>query len=86
VRPGDTQTSLYTVKAVLVLDTEGKRVLGKYYGNDFPTTKDQFVFERNLFEKTKRVPGTALAGAGPAPPQPAGRLTTARCHRGGRAA
>jgi len=81
-----TQTSLYTVKAVLVLDTEGKRILGKYYGNDFPTIKDQFIFERNLFEKTKRVPGTALAGAGRSRKRPTSRLTTAMCHVGGRAA
>ena len=58
-----TQTSLYTVKSVLVLDTEGKRILAKYYGNDFATVKEQLAFEKNLFEKTKRYPGTRRRAA-----------------------
>eukprot|EP01102_Stenamoeba_stenopodia_P008789 TRINITY_DN2566_c0_g1_i1.p1 TRINITY_DN2566_c0_g1~~TRINITY_DN2566_c0_g1_i1.p1 ORF type:complete len:177 (+),score=45.38 TRINITY_DN2566_c0_g1_i1:235-765(+) len=46
--------SLYTIKGMLVLDAEGKRVAAKYYGDDYPTTKDQLLFEKNLFTKTHR--------------------------------
>ena len=48
---------------MLVLDTEGKRILAKYYGNDFATVKEQLAFEKNLFEKTKRYPGTRRRAA-----------------------
>jgi hypothetical protein len=47
--------SLYTIKGILILDAEGKRVAAKYYGNDFPTVKEQLAFEKNLFGKTHRV-------------------------------
>jgi hypothetical protein len=47
--------SLYTVKSILVLDSEGKRIAAKYYSNDFPTTKEQLAFETGLFAKTNRV-------------------------------
>ena len=66
-RTAAVQTSLYTVKAVIALDTEGKRVLAKYYGTDFVNVKDQFAFEKNLFDKTKRSPG-ALPFLARAPP------------------
>ncbi|RUS23921.1 coatomer subunit zeta-1, partial [Jimgerdemannia flammicorona] len=46
--------SLYTVKSVVVLDSEGNRILAKYYGSDYSTPKEQKVFERGLFDKTKR--------------------------------
>jgi len=39
---------------MLILDAEGKRVAAKYYGDDYPTTKEQLVFEKNLFTKTHR--------------------------------
>jgi hypothetical protein len=61
---GCPQTTLYTVKAVLVLDTEGKRVLAKYYGGEMATVKEQLAFEKNLFEKTKRYPGVRPRRAG----------------------
>jgi len=44
---------------VILLDSEGKRLLAKYYTKDFPTHKDQLAFEKTLFEKTKRVAGAA---------------------------
>lgn len=50
--------SLYTVKSVIVLDSEGNRILAKYYGSDYPTSKEQKVFERGLFTKTKTANGT----------------------------
>ncbi|KAL1921459.1 uncharacterized protein VTP21DRAFT_11175 [Calcarisporiella thermophila] len=46
--------SLYTIKAVLILDSDGNRVLAKYYGKDYASLKDQKAFERSLFDKTKR--------------------------------
>ncbi|KAJ3021725.1 Coatomer subunit zeta-1 [Thoreauomyces humboldtii] len=47
-------TSLYTTKAIIILDSEGKRVLSKYYQPDYPTLKEQKVFEKGLFEKTRK--------------------------------
>ena len=70
------QTTLYTFKAVLVLDTEGKRILAKYYGNDFATVKEQIAFEKNLFDKTKRNPGERARVQDGA----AGRLEDAHAH------
>lgn len=51
---------LQTVKAVLVIDSEGKRLLGKYYGVflvlliPLDATLEQKTFEKSLFDKTKR--------------------------------
>ncbi|KND01578.1 coatomer subunit zeta [Spizellomyces punctatus DAOM BR117] len=47
-------TSLYTTKGVIILDSEGKRMLSKYYTNDYPTLKEQKVFEKSLFDKTRK--------------------------------
>ncbi|KAI8926221.1 Longin-like domain-containing protein [Entophlyctis helioformis] len=47
--------SLVSVKAAIVLDSEGHRVLAKYYSADYPSAKEQKAFEKNLFDKTKRV-------------------------------
>mmetsp|Transcript_15016 Transcript_15016/g.21004 ORF Transcript_15016/g.21004 Transcript_15016/m.21004 type:complete len:174 (+) Transcript_15016:85-606(+) len=46
--------SLYTIKSVLVLDSEGKRICGKYYTNELATVKEQLQFEKLLFNKTYR--------------------------------
>jgi len=51
--------SLYTVKSVLILDSDGKRICSKYYNTHIDssipaTTKDQLAFEKNLFTKTHR--------------------------------
>jgi hypothetical protein len=46
---------LYSIKAVLLLDTTGKRVLTKYYDkHTFPTLAKEQAFESALFEKTRR--------------------------------
>lgn len=55
--------SLYSVNAFLILDSEGHRVLAKYYrpknhSQDIP--KDQRAFEKGLWQKTKK-PGGANA-------------------------
>jgi hypothetical protein len=51
--------SLYAVKAVLILDTEGNRLMTKYYphATAFAAVKDQRAFEKSLFDKTRRTNG-----------------------------
>ncbi|CAI9546925.1 unnamed protein product, partial [Staurois parvus] len=46
--------SLYTVKAVLILDNDGERLFAKYYDETYPTVKEQKSFEKNIFNKTHR--------------------------------
>lgn len=48
--------TLYTIKAVVMLDSEGGRVLAKYFGQDYSSPKDQKAFEKGLYDKTKRAP------------------------------
>uniref|UniRef100_A0A8C5JZ63 Coatomer subunit zeta n=1 Tax=Jaculus jaculus TaxID=51337 RepID=A0A8C5JZ63_JACJA len=52
--PGLREPSLYIVKAVFILDNDGHRLLAKYYDDTFPSTKEQMVFEKNVFNKTSR--------------------------------
>lgn len=58
--------SLYSVNAFLILDTEGSRVLAKYYrpkshplgeSKEFLTLKEQKAFEKGLWQKTKKPGG-----------------------------
>ena len=46
--------SLYIVKAILVLDNDGNRLLSKYYDNQFVSIKEQREFEKSLFIKTNK--------------------------------
>jgi coatomer subunit zeta len=67
--------TLADVLAILILDSDGNRILAKYYEpphmpsapppqlsqyittpqpNPYPTLKDQKIFEKGLFEKTKK--------------------------------
>uniref|UniRef100_A0A146XU27 Coatomer subunit zeta n=1 Tax=Fundulus heteroclitus TaxID=8078 RepID=A0A146XU27_FUNHE len=49
------EPSLYTVKAVFILDNDGNRLLSKYYDPElYPTMKDQKNFESNVFSKTHK--------------------------------
>ncbi|KAK8773688.1 hypothetical protein V5799_011778 [Amblyomma americanum] len=48
------EPTLYTVKAIAILDNDGNRILAKYYDNTFPSAKEQKAFEKNLFSKTHR--------------------------------
>ncbi|XP_077898286.1 coatomer subunit zeta-2 isoform X2 [Ictidomys tridecemlineatus] len=48
------EPSLYTIKAVFILDNDGRRLLAKYYDDTFPSMKEQMVFEKNVFNKTSR--------------------------------
>ncbi|KAF8756633.1 Coatomer protein [Rhizoctonia solani] len=62
--------TLYSTTAFIILDTDGNRVLGKYYkprhapllgsdtgGKSFSTLKEQRAFEKGLWEKTKKPGG-----------------------------
>jgi len=48
------EPSLYTVKAILILDNDANRLIAKYYDDTYPTAKEQRAFEKNLFNKTHR--------------------------------
>ncbi|XP_054851339.1 coatomer subunit zeta-2 [Eublepharis macularius] len=48
------EPSLYTVKALFILDSFGQRLLAKYYDDTFPSTKEQKIFEKNVFNKTHK--------------------------------
>ncbi|KAJ7770654.1 coatomer protein [Mycena metata] len=61
--------SLYSVQAFLILDTEGSRVLAKYYrsksqpggeSKEFLTLKEQKAFEKGLWGKTKKAGGDII--------------------------
>jgi hypothetical protein len=58
--------SLYSINAFIILDTEGSRVLAKYYrskshplgeSKEFLTLKEQKAFEKGLWQKTKKPGG-----------------------------
>jgi hypothetical protein len=49
--------SLYTVKAILILDADGQRIVGKYFDDQFPSIKEQKTFEQTLFTKTNKASG-----------------------------
>ncbi|KAM5272910.1 coatomer subunit zeta-2 isoform 2-T2 [Ctenodactylus gundi] len=51
---GSREPSLYTIKAVFILDNDGHRLLAKYYDDTFPSLKEQLIFEKNVFSKTSR--------------------------------
>jgi hypothetical protein len=46
--------TLYIVKAIMVLDNDGSRLLSKYYDDQFPSIKEQREFEKSLFNKTHK--------------------------------
>uniref|UniRef100_A0A3P9J8J7 Coatomer subunit zeta n=1 Tax=Oryzias latipes TaxID=8090 RepID=A0A3P9J8J7_ORYLA len=49
------EPSLYTVKAVFILDNDGNRLLSKYYDPElYPSIKEQRNFETNVFNKTHK--------------------------------
>ncbi|KAI1887143.1 hypothetical protein AGOR_G00203100 [Albula goreensis] len=49
------EPSLYTVKAVFILDNDGNRLLSKYYDAGlYPSMREQKNFERNVFNKTHK--------------------------------
>eukprot|EP01134_Creolimax_fragrantissima_P005505 CFRG5505T1 len=46
--------SLYSIKAVILMDNDGNRIIAKYYDDTFATAKEQLAFEQSLFSKTCR--------------------------------
>ncbi|XP_029428409.1 coatomer subunit zeta-2 isoform X2 [Rhinatrema bivittatum] len=51
------EPSLYVVKAMFILDSDGQRLVAKYYDETFPSAKEQKNFEKNTFNKTHRAEG-----------------------------
>ncbi|CAI9767142.1 unnamed protein product [Fraxinus pennsylvanica] len=43
-----------TIKNILLLDSEGKRVAVKYYSDDWPTNSAKLAFEKSVFTKTQK--------------------------------
>ncbi|GAA0150780.1 hypothetical protein Leryth_026633 [Lithospermum erythrorhizon] len=43
-----------TVKNILLLDSEGKRVAVKYYTDEWPTNAAKLAFEKSVFTKTQK--------------------------------
>ena len=79
--------SLYAVNAFIVLDTDGHRVLAKYYSpkgrtqlgqpdvnKGLQNLKEQRAFEKGLFAKTKKPGGALLPLTGFAGSRPWGFL------------
>ncbi|KAF7255979.1 hypothetical protein EG68_04590 [Paragonimus skrjabini miyazakii] len=61
-----TEPSLYSIKSILILDSDGKRIVAKYYDSSFSSVKEQLEFESKLFKKTSKSSGaeiTLLDGA-----------------------
>ena len=52
--------SLYTIKAILIIDNEGNRVVSKYFDDQFATIKEQKAFEKSLFVKTHKANGEII--------------------------
>uniref|UniRef100_UPI00403886F7 coatomer subunit zeta-2-like n=1 Tax=Callospermophilus lateralis TaxID=76772 RepID=UPI00403886F7 len=48
------EPSLYTIKAVFILDKDEPQLLVMYYDDTFSFMKEQMVFEKNVFNKTTR--------------------------------
>jgi len=48
------EVSMKTVKSLLILDNDGKRILAKYYDNSYESLNEQKIFEKKLFQATKK--------------------------------
>ena len=48
------QADIPSVKGLLVLDGEGKRIVARYYSTHFASSADELAFEKKLFDKTAR--------------------------------
>lgn len=48
------QESCPSIKNILLLDSEGKRVAVKYYSDDWPTLSSKLAFEKSVFTKTQK--------------------------------
>lgn len=52
--------SLYTIKAMMIIDSDGNRLVSKYFDDQFPTIRDQKEFEKSLFKKTHKANGEII--------------------------
>lgn len=53
--------SLYIIKAILILDNDGNRMVSKYYDTtQLSTVKEQKEFEKNLFKSTHKANGEII--------------------------
>jgi hypothetical protein len=53
--------SLYLIKAIVLMDSDGNRILGKYYDDHFAGgVKEQRAFEKTLFQKTHKANGEII--------------------------
>ncbi|XP_057797680.1 coatomer subunit zeta-1-like [Salvia miltiorrhiza] len=43
-----------SVKNIILLDSEGKRIAAKYYSDDWPTNAAKEAFEKTIFTKTQK--------------------------------
>lgn len=46
--------SMHAIKAVILMDNDGNRIISKYYDDTYSTMKEQKAFEKSLFNKTVR--------------------------------
>ncbi|PNX97881.1 coatomer subunit zeta-3-like protein [Trifolium pratense] len=46
------EVSCPSIKNILLLDSEGKRVAVKYFSDDWPTNSSKLAFEKFVFTKT----------------------------------
>ncbi|KAJ3669177.1 hypothetical protein LUZ60_011127 [Juncus effusus] len=46
--------TLPSIKNILILDSEGKRVAIKYYTDDWPSLSSKLAFEKSVFTKTQK--------------------------------
>jgi hypothetical protein len=55
------EPSLYIIKAILILDNDGNRLLAKYYDDQsFQNLNDQKSFEKTLFKRTHKANGDII--------------------------
>eukprot|EP01130_Rhizamoeba_saxonica_P011415 TRINITY_DN4745_c0_g2_i2.p1 TRINITY_DN4745_c0_g2~~TRINITY_DN4745_c0_g2_i2.p1 ORF type:complete len:179 (+),score=40.17 TRINITY_DN4745_c0_g2_i2:44-580(+) len=57
--------SLYVVKAIIVTDNTGEKIVGKYYPShtgEYPLEEDQKILETKLFQKAKTNGDVVLVG------------------------
>lgn len=54
------EPSLYIIKAILLLDNDGNRLIAKYYDNQFASVKEEKTFEKSLFTKTHKANGEII--------------------------
>ncbi|KAJ2813377.1 Golgi-to-ER vesicle coat component [Coemansia sp. 'formosensis'] len=57
--------SLYTVRAMIIMDGDGNRLVAKYYSRgphaqNYKTVKEQKKFESELFSKTRKSSGEVI--------------------------